>query len=89
MDFIEKPLEAEKLLHLVGRATETERLRRENTRLKSAVPMGEEFTGNSVAINAVRATLKRVAGTDSRVLISGPGGAGSRPTTGRGSARRM
>ena len=76
MDFIEKPFEAEKLLHLVGRATETERLRRENIRLKSAVPSGEEFTGNSVAINAVRATLKRVAGTGSRVLISGPGGAG-------------
>ena len=76
MDFIEKPFEAEKLLHLVGRATETERLRRENIRLKSAVPIGEEFTGNSVAINAVRATLKRVAGTGSRVLITGPGGAG-------------
>ena len=76
MDFIEKPFEAEKLLHLVERATETERLRRENTRLKSAAPTGEEFTGNSVAINAVRATLKRVAGTGSRVLITGPGGAG-------------
>lgn len=76
MDFIEKPFEAEKLLHLVGRATETERLRRENTRLKSTVPSGEEFTGNSVAINAVRATLKRVAGTGSRVLITGPGGSG-------------
>lgn len=76
MDFIEKPFEAEKLLHLVERATETERLRRENTRLKSAVPMGEEFTGNSIAINAVRATLKRVAGTGSRVLITGPGGSG-------------
>ena len=76
MDFIEKPFEAEKLLHLVERATETERLRRENIRLKSAVPMGEEFTGNSGAINAVRATLKRVAGTGSRVLITGPGGAG-------------
>ncbi len=76
MDFIEKPFEAEKLLHLVERATETERLRRENTRLKGAVPMGEEFTGNSVSINAVRATLKRVAGTGSRVLITGPGGSG-------------
>ena len=32
MDFIEKPFEAERLLLLVGRATETERLRRENAR---------------------------------------------------------
>jgi two-component system, NtrC family, nitrogen regulation response regulator NtrX len=76
MDFIEKPFEAEKLLLLVQRATETERLRRENTRLREGFARGEEFTGNSVAINAVRATLKRVANTGSRVLISGPAGAG-------------
>jgi two-component system nitrogen regulation response regulator NtrX len=76
MDFIEKPFEAEKLLLLVQRATETERLRRENTRLREGFARGEEFTGNSVAINAVRATLKRVATTGSRVMISGPGGSG-------------
>ena len=34
VDFIEKPFEAEHLLHLVARATETERLRRENEILK-------------------------------------------------------
>ncbi len=76
MDFIEKPFEASRLLHLVERATETERLRRENTRLRQGFSNGEEFTGNSTAINQVRATLKRVAGTGSRVLISGPAGAG-------------
>ncbi|MGX7952561.1 nitrogen assimilation response regulator NtrX [Tsuneonella sp. HG249] len=76
MDFIEKPFEAEKLLLLVQRATETERLRRENTRLREGFARGEEFTGNSAAINAVRATLKRVANTGSRILISGPAGAG-------------
>jgi two-component system nitrogen regulation response regulator NtrX len=76
MDFIEKPFEAEKLLLLVQRATETERLRRENTRLREGFARGEEFTGNSVANNAVRATLKRVATTGSRVMISGPGGSG-------------
>ena len=76
MDFIEKPFESERLLHLVGRATETERLRRENTRLRQGFAQGEEFTGNSAVINQVRATLKRVANTGSRVLISGPAGAG-------------
>lgn len=77
MDFIEKPFEAERLLHLVGRATETERLRRENAQLKKhAEPNGFEFTGNSTAINQVRATLKRVANTGSRLLISGPAGVG-------------
>ena len=76
MDFIEKPFEAERLLLLVERATETENLRRENSRLRAKTVETGEFTGNSVAINSVRATLKRVAQTGSRVLITGPAGAG-------------
>ncbi|HET9628714.1 MAG TPA: sigma-54 dependent transcriptional regulator [Novosphingobium sp.] len=77
VDFIEKPFEAERLLHLVGRATETEQLRRQNAQLRQhAVGESFEFTGNSAAINQVRATLKRVANTGSRLLISGPAGVG-------------
>ena len=76
MDFIEKPFEAERLLHLVARATETERLRRENARLREGFGQADEFTGNSSAINAVRATLKRVAGTGSRVMVTGSAGSG-------------
>ena len=76
VDFIEKPFEAEHLMHLVARATETEHLRRENEILKARVGFSDELTGNSTAINNVRATLKRVAGTGSRVLISGPAGVG-------------
>lgn len=76
MDFIEKPFETERLLHLVERATETEMLRRENARLKLDTAQGTEFHGSSSAINHVRATLKRVANTGSRLLISGPSGVG-------------
>jgi len=76
MDFIEKPFEAERLLLLVARATETERLRRENAQLRQGFTIADEFTGNSTAINQVRATLKRVANTGSRLLISGPAGSG-------------
>ncbi len=76
MDFLEKPFEAERLLLLVERATETERLRRENAQLRQGITPTQEFTGNSAAINQVRATLKRVANTGSRLLISGPAGAG-------------
>lgn len=76
VDFIEKPFEAERLLHLVTRATETEQLKSENRMLKARVGQVDELTGNSAPINAVRATLKRVAGTGSRVLISGPSGVG-------------
>ncbi|RED15575.1 sigma-54-dependent transcriptional regulator [Parasphingopyxis lamellibrachiae] len=76
VDFIEKPFEAERLLHLVARATETDRLRRENESLKARIGEEDELNGNSSAINSVRATLKRVAGTGSRVLITGPAGVG-------------
>jgi two-component system nitrogen regulation response regulator NtrX len=75
-DFIEKPFEASKLLHLVSKATETERLRAENAALKARVGHSEELTGSSAPINAVRATLKKVAGTGSRMLITGPAGVG-------------
>ncbi len=75
-DFIEKPFEAQRLLHLVARATETERLRREIATLKAIVGFDDELNGTSAAINGVRATLKRVASTGSRVLITGPAGVG-------------
>ena len=76
VDFIEKPFEAGKLLHLVGRATETDRLRRENAAFRAKIGPDDQLDGTSVAINNVRATLKRVAPTGSRVLITGPAGVG-------------
>ncbi len=75
-DFIEKPFEAQRLLLLVSRATETEQLRAENDALKAQIGLGVQLSGTSAAINHVRATLKRVAPTGSRVLISGPAGVG-------------
>lgn len=75
-DYIEKPFQAEQLLLVVRRATETERLRREYEALKERVGVDIELTGTSPQINQVRAALKRVAATGSRVLISGPAGSG-------------
>ena len=76
VDFIEKPFQADKLLHLVARATETDRLKRENATLRQQVGPDDHLDGSSVAVNTVRATLKRVAPTGSRVMITGPGGVG-------------
>ena len=76
VDFIEKPFKADRLLHLVGRATETDRLRRENVALRMQVGPDDQLDGSSVAINTVRATLKRVAPTGSRVMVTGPAGVG-------------
>jgi two-component system, NtrC family, nitrogen regulation response regulator NtrX len=75
-DYIEKPFQAEQLLLVVRRATETERLRRENETLRERVGYDIELTGTSPQINQVRATLRRVAATGSRVLITGPAGSG-------------
>ena len=76
VDFIEKPFQAGQLLHLVDRATETDRLKRENATLRQQIGQDDQLNGSSVAINTVRATLKRVAPTGSRVLITGPAGVG-------------
>ncbi|MGN6691473.1 MAG: sigma-54-dependent transcriptional regulator, partial [Sphingopyxis sp.] len=75
-DFIEKPFEAERLLHLVARATENERLKFEYEQLREKAGPSDELIGTSAAMNNVRATLKRVAGTGSRVLITGAPGVG-------------
>ncbi|MBU6207368.1 MAG: sigma-54 dependent transcriptional regulator [Alphaproteobacteria bacterium] len=76
VDFIEKPFQADHLLHLVARATETETLRRENEQLRERAGWQADLDGQSAVINQVRATLKRVAPTGSRVMITGPAGVG-------------
>ncbi|TFU06313.1 sigma-54-dependent Fis family transcriptional regulator [Polymorphobacter arshaanensis] len=75
-DFIEKPFQTEQLLQVVKRATETERLKRENEELRVRAGFETELTGSSSLINGVRATIKRVAATGSRVLITGAAGSG-------------
>ncbi len=75
-DFIEKPFQADQLLLCVQRATETERLKRENEELRERSGLELEFTGSSTAITSARQAIKRVAATGSRVLITGPAGAG-------------
>ena len=75
-DFIEKPFKTDHLIHVVGRAIETARLRSENEELREKVVFEEELTGKSHTIQSVRNAITRVAQTGSRVLISGPPGAG-------------
>ncbi len=75
-DFIEKPFKADRLLLVVDRAIEADRLRRENATLRRRAGGEVTFVGSSSAAAGVRAQIERVAQTGSRVLISGASGAG-------------
>jgi two-component system, NtrC family, nitrogen regulation response regulator NtrX len=75
-DFIEKPFKADRLLLVVDRAIEADRLRRENATLRRRAGGEVTFVGSSSAATSVRSQIERVAQTGSRVLISGASGAG-------------
>jgi two-component system nitrogen regulation response regulator NtrX len=75
-DFIEKPFKADRLLLVVDRAVEAARLRRENEELRLRAGPDAELYGVSAPIMSLRQTIERVAPTGSRVLITGPAGAG-------------
>ncbi len=75
-DFIEKPFKSDRLLLIVRRALEAARLTAENAELRLRVGAEAELTGESSAMNGLRVAIDRVAPTGSRVLISGPAGAG-------------
>ncbi len=75
-DFIEKPFKADRLLFMIQRAVESARLRRENTELRRRAGSSTELIGISPGVNAVRSAIEKVAPTGSRVLITGPAGAG-------------
>jgi two-component system nitrogen regulation response regulator NtrX len=75
-DFVEKPFTADRLLHVVSRALEATRLKRENAELKTRSASSDKLIGSSPIMAALRASIDRVAQTNSRVLIAGPAGAG-------------
>jgi len=75
-DFIEKPFNADRLLLVMSRALEAARLRQENSELRLRAGPEAELVGGSAGINQLRNAIERVAPTGSRVLISGPAGAG-------------
>lgn len=75
-DFIEKPFNADRLLVVVNRALEMARLKRENAALRARSAASAELVGSSGAMAQLRAAVERIAQSNSRVLISGPAGAG-------------
>jgi two-component system nitrogen regulation response regulator NtrX len=75
-DFVEKPFKADRLLHVVERALEAARLKREVQELKLKAGDEGELVGGSPTITQLKVLIDKIAPTNSRVLIAGPAGSG-------------
>ena len=75
-DFIEQPFKADRLLLVVERAVEADRLKRENATLRRRAGGDVTFVGSSGAAGGVRGQIEKLAPTGSRVLVNGPSGSG-------------
>ncbi|MGI9320692.1 MAG: sigma-54-dependent transcriptional regulator [Thiogranum sp.] len=75
-DFIEKPISLAKLLLVVNRALESEKLQQENLGLKRQAQPVVEPAGKSEIMHALRSQAGRIAQHNTWVLINGEPGAG-------------
>ena len=75
-DFLEKPLDTDRILVTLRNALQHLELRDENNALRAQVQSRFEIVGGSYAIRALTDRIEKVAGTPARVLISGENGTG-------------
>ncbi len=75
-DFIEKPLDLNRLLVTIRNAVERKDLVTETRVLRRQVSKTYEMVGESAAIRQVKDMIDKVASTDARVLITGSNGTG-------------
>ncbi len=75
-DFLEKPLDTDRLLVTIRNAVQQRGLVEENARLRGEVESRYEIVGASYAIRALLERIEKVAPTDARVLITGENGTG-------------
>lgn len=74
-DFIQKPLDLNRILITIKNATDKVSIVKENRQLKKKV-YGQKMIGESEPIRHIWDMITKVAPTDSRVLIMGPNGSG-------------
>lgn len=75
-DFLEKPLDLNRLLITVRNALEKGTLVKETKVLKRKVSKTKEILGDSNGISLIKDSIDKVAPTDARVLITGANGSG-------------
>jgi len=75
-DYIEKPLDLNRLLITIKNANDKSNLLVETKTLKNKISQKYEMIGNSESIKKVKEIIEIVAPTDARVLITGKNGTG-------------
>lgn len=75
-DFIEKPLDLNRILITIKNATDKSQLIQETQTLKTKVSKKYDMIGTSQALEHIRTMIDKVAISDARVLITGPNGCG-------------
>jgi two-component system nitrogen regulation response regulator NtrX len=75
-DFLEKPPSTDRILVALQNALRLRRLESENEALRGEATAGREMVGQSPVMQALRETVRRVAPTESRVLVTGENGTG-------------
>jgi len=75
-DFIEKPIDRDKLLISVRNAVEQSKLLEENKEIKKNLGENGEILGESKAIKSILEMIDKVAPLDTRVMITGENGTG-------------
>ena len=75
-DYIEKPLDLNRVLKCVKNALNNNHLKKENTILKSKIKSKSEIIGQSQEIKSILELIVKVANSNAGVLITGPNGTG-------------
>jgi two-component system nitrogen regulation response regulator NtrX len=75
-DFLEKPLDTDRLLLVLRNALQQQGLAQENARLRGEIESRHQIVGRSFALRQVLDRVEKVAPTDARVLVTGENGTG-------------
>ncbi|MDR2126344.1 MAG: sigma-54 dependent transcriptional regulator [Prevotellaceae bacterium] len=75
-DFLEKPLDLNRVLIAVRNATDKTALLKETKKLRKKIFKTSDIIGESPAIKKIKEMIDRVAPTEARVLITGSNGTG-------------
>ena len=75
-DFLQKPLDLNRILVTIRNALDKNKLINETKTLRKKIYSKYEMIGSSKAIEQVREMIEKIAATDARVLITGENGTG-------------